>query len=141
MKTLEKMINELKKQNVRLTPQRLKVLEYLSNSTDHPTVDQIYSALKKEVPSLSKTTIYNTVNYLADLNLIRVLTLDDNEAHFDADTDSHGHFKCRSCERIYDFDIDVDSCITENLDDYKIDEKVVYFKGTCPGCLSNDNKN
>lgn len=136
-KTLEELSNELKKNNIRLTHQRLKVLEYLSNSTKHPTVEQIYKELKQEVPSLSKTTIYNTLNYLAELNLVKVLAIDDNEAHFDAVTETHGHFKCDSCGEIYDFDIQMDSCNTENLDNFKINEKVVYFKGTCPGCLSN----
>ena len=136
-KTLEELSNELKKNNIRLTHQRLKVLEYLSNSTKHPTVEEIYKELKQEVPSLSKTTIYNTLNYLAELNLVKVLAIDDNEAHFDAVTETHGHFKCDSCGEIYDFDIKMDSCSTENLDNFKINEKVVYFKGTCPGCLSN----
>lgn len=136
-KTLEELSNELKKNNIRLTHQRLKVLEYLSNSTKHPTVEEIYKELKQEVPSLSKTTIYNTLNYLAELNLVKVLAIDDNEAHFDAVTETHGHFKCDSCGEIYDFDIQIDSCNIENLDNFKINEKVVYFKGTCPGCLSN----
>lgn len=136
-KTLEELSNELKKNNIRLTHQRLKVLEYLSNSTKHPTVEQIYKELKQEVPSLSKTTIYNTLNYLAELNLVKVLAIDDNEAHFDAVTETHGHFKCDSCGEIYDFDIQIDSCNIENLDNFKINEKVVYFKGTCPRCLSN----
>ena len=136
-KTLEELSNELKKNNIRLTHQRRKVLEYLSNSTKHPTVEEIYKELKQEVPSLSKTTIYNTLNYLAELNLVKVLAIDDNEAHFDAVTETHGHFKCDSCGEIYDFDIQMDSCSTENLDNFKINEKVVYFKGTCLGCLSN----
>lgn len=138
-KTLLELSNELKKNNIRLTHQRLKVLEHLSNSTNHPTVEQIYNTLKKEVPSLSKTTIYNTLNYLAELKLIKVLAIDDNEAHFDAVTAEHGHFKCDSCGQIYDFDIDMDSCNTEKLDNFKINEKTVYFKGICPKCLSNIN--
>ncbi len=136
-KTLGQLSDELKKNNIRLTHQRLKVLEYLSNSSRHPTVDEIYKDLKQEVPSLSKTTIYNTLNYLAELKLIKVLAIDDNEAHFDAVTKMHGHFKCNVCSKIYDFDIDVDSCNTGDLSNFKIDEKIVYFKGTCAGCLSN----
>jgi len=138
-KTLKELSNELKKNNIRLTHQRLKVLEYLSNSTEHPTVEQIYNDLKNEVPSLSKTTIYNTLNSLAELNLITVLAIGDNEAHFDAVTAAHGHFKCDSCGQIYDFDIDMDSCNIDKLDNFKINEKVVYFKGICPRCLSNIN--
>jgi Fur family peroxide stress response transcriptional regulator len=117
----------------------LKVLEYLSNSKTHPTVEEIYSALKKEVPSLSKTTIYNTLNYLSELNLIKALTIDENEAHFDADTHTHGHFKCSACGKIYDFDINIDSFDTEHLNNFEINEKIVYFKGICPRCLSNIN--
>lgn len=139
-KTLEDLSNELKRKNIRLTHQRLKVLEYLLDNAQHPTVEQIYKDLKKEVPSLSKTTIYNTLNYLAELKLIKVIAIEDNEAHFDAATESHGHFKCDSCGKIYDFDIDINSCDTEKLDNFKINEKVVYFKGTCPRCLSNINK-
>lgn len=139
MKTLKELSNELKKNNIRLTHQRLKVLEYLSNSKNHPTVEQIYNALKKEVPSLSKTTIYNTLNYLAELNLIQVLAIDENEAHFDAVTNTHGHFKCKTCGKIYDFDIDMDTCRVKELDNFKITEKLVYFKGICERCLSNTN--
>ena len=140
-KTLEQLSNELKKNNIRLTHQRLKVLEYLSKNKKHPTVDEIYKDLKQEVPSLSKTTIYNTLNYLAELKLIKVLAIDDNEAHFDAVTKMHGHFKCDICNKIYDFGVDVNSCNTEDLSNFEIDEKIVYFKGTCPGCLSNINTN
>ena len=51
MKTLNELSNELKKKNIRLTHQRLKILEYLYNAKTHPTVEEINSALKKEVPS------------------------------------------------------------------------------------------
>lgn len=140
-KTLQELTEELKNKNIRLTHQRLKVLEYLSNNSNHPTVEEIYNALKKEVPSLSKTTIYNTLNYLSELKLIQVVAIEDNEARFDADTNSHGHFKCNSCGEIYDFDIDVDSFVTEKLHNFRIDEKSVYFKGVCSRCLSNINSN
>ncbi|NLJ58263.1 MAG: transcriptional repressor [Tissierellia bacterium] len=139
-KSLDELVNELKKKNIRLTHQRLKVLEYLTNNKNHPTVDQIYRALKEEVPSLSKTTIYNTLNYLSELKLIQVITIEDKEARFDADTKTHGHFKCKSCGEIYDFDIDIDLS-TNNLENFKIEEKIVYFKGVCPRCLSKINNN
>ncbi|HHZ02273.1 MAG TPA: transcriptional repressor [Tissierellia bacterium] len=135
-KSLDELIKELKEKNIRLTHQRLKVLEYLVNNRTHPTVDQIYKALKKEVPSLSKTTIYNTLNYLSELKLIKVVAIEDNEARFDGDTGDHGHFKCNSCGKIYDLDMDMDKCIPENLNGFRIDEKIVHFKGICKRCLS-----
>lgn len=139
MKNLSELSHTLKTKNIRLTHQRLKVLEYLTENSNHPTAEQIYCALKGEIPSLSKTTIYNTLNYLSELKLIKVLTMDDNEAHFDSAMESHGHFKCQICGEIYDFDIQEDLLQTNELNNFKIYEKVVYFKGVCPRCLSKIN--
>jgi len=93
----ENMSNKLKKNKIRLSYQRLKVLEYLSKNHGHPTVDQIYNDLRKEVPTLSKTTVYNTLIVLCEARLVRVITIEDNETRYDLITKSHGHFKCVLC--------------------------------------------
>ncbi len=133
-KTFEKLKNELKNKNIRLSHQRLKVLEYMSTHKTHPTVDMIYNDLQKEVPTLSKTTIYNTLDTLKNAGLVKVVTIEDNEVRYDSRTHEHGHFKCVSCEEIFDFDIKFDSFATKGLDNFKINNKDVYFKGICPDC-------
>ena len=135
LKSSEYLSKELKNRNIRLSHQRIKVLEYITNHRNHPTVDQIYIDLQKEVPTLSKTTIYNTLNTLIDAQLVRLITIEDNETRYDIITENHGHFKCESCKTIYDFDIKIDSLITEDLNDFKINDKDVYFKGICPSCI------
>lgn len=135
--TIDELTNKLKDKNIRLSHQRLKVLEYMVNHRTHPTVDQIYNDLHKEIPTLSKTTIYNTLNTLIEANLVRVVNIEDNELRYDGTTDNHGHFKCTSCEEIFDFDIDFNSFITKDLGNFKVKEKDVYFKGTCPICIGN----
>ncbi|HAQ39436.1 MAG TPA: transcriptional repressor [Clostridiales bacterium] len=134
---LEDLINELKSKKIRLSHQRLKVLEYLTQNYNHPTVDQIYNGLHDEVPTLSKTTVYNTLNSLTEAGLVRVINIEDNETRYDINTGDHGHFKCQSCRKIYDFSIDIDSFKNHELDDFKINDKNVYFKGICPTCLLN----
>ena len=131
--------NELKTKNIRLSHQRLKVLEYLSNNKCHPTVDQIYTKLQKEIPTLSKTTIYSTLNILADAGMVRVINIEDSETRYDIKVENHGHFKCEACGNIYDFNTDMESLGTDDLKDFHIRDKNVYFKGTCPKCLSNKN--
>lgn len=133
--TYENLLDRLKSKDIRLSHQRLKVLEYLSCSKSHPTVEQIYTDLHKEVPTLSKTTIYNTLNILIKTGIVRVLTIEDNETRYDLTKENHGHFKCESCGKIYDFDIDIDSFSTEQLSKFKINDKSIYFKGICPECL------
>jgi len=133
--TFEELSNELKKKKIRLSHQRLKVLEYLTLNLCHPTVDQIYVDLQKEVPTLSKTTIYNTLSTLVESGLVRVVTIEDNETRYDIEIENHGHFKCESCGTIFNFNIEIDSLPTEELNSFKINDKNVYFKGICPRCL------
>ncbi len=135
----EDLTNELKIKNIRLSHQRLKVLEYLTSHKTHPTADQIYTGLHEEIPSLSKTTVYSTLNTLADAGMIRVVNIEDNEIRYDITVEDHGHFKCESCGTIYDFNTDMASLQTGDLKNFSIRDKNIYFKGTCPMCLSNKN--
>ncbi|NLN15067.1 MAG: transcriptional repressor [Tissierellia bacterium] len=134
MDTFEYLVQELRDRNIRLSHQRLKILEYISNNRIHPTVDKIYSQLQKEIPTLSKTTVYNTLNTLAEAGLVKVLRIEENEARYDVDTKNHGHFKCEACGEVYDFHIDMDSLLCDGLEGFKVEEKDVYFKGLCPNC-------
>jgi Fe2+ or Zn2+ uptake regulation protein len=137
-KDLEK---ELKEKNINLSYQRLKVLEYLAENQCHPTVDQIFTDLQKDISTLSKTTVYKTLKMLINAGLVRVITIEDNETRYDIMTENHGHFKCESCGIIYDFRIDIDSLSYGDLSNFKINDKNIYFKGICPRCLSNINEN
>jgi Fur family transcriptional regulator, peroxide stress response regulator len=63
MKALYKdLSNTLKNKNIRPSIQRIKIFEYLIKNLCHPTVDQIFKDLQSEIPTISKTTIYNTLD-------------------------------------------------------------------------------
>ena len=132
---------ELKNRRIHPSYQRIKVLEYLNKNQCHPTVDQIFKDLQSEIPTLSKSTIYNTLNLFLKSGLIRVINIEDNETRYDIITKNHGHFKCESCGKIFNFSIDFNSFKTEELSGFKIIDKNLYFKGICPKCLSNINNN
>lgn len=120
---------------------RVKILEYIVNKKSHPTVEEIYNVLIKELPTLSKTTVYNTLNILMEAHLVRLITIEDNETRYDADLSEHGHFKCESCGQIYDFRISLEENAVAGLDGFLIEDKNVYFKGVCQNCLTNKNNN
>ncbi len=132
---------ELLNRKIRPSHQRIKVLEYLINNQSHPTVDQIYQDLQHEISTLSKSTVYNTVNLFLEAGLVRVISIEDNETRYDIITENHGHFKCTACGVIYNFAVAVDALATADLTGFKVTEKNVYFKGVCPRCLSNINHN
>lgn len=132
---------KLLKSHIKPSYSRLKIMEYILNKRSHPTVEEIYTILLKELPTLSKTTVYNTLNVLMEAKLIQLITIEDNETRYDADLSEHGHFKCEKCGKIYDFSISLDDNPVEGLIGFRIDNKNVYFKGVCPGCLDNTNNN
>jgi Fur family peroxide stress response transcriptional regulator len=138
--SFEDLKQELKIKNINLSHQRLKVLEYLAQNHCHPTVDQIFTDLQKDISTLSKTTVYNTLRIMIDAGLVRGITIEDHETRYDIVTESHGHFKCESCGTIFDFPIDIDSLVPGYLSNFKINNKNVYFKGLCPRCLSKINE-
>ncbi|MCK9230480.1 MAG: transcriptional repressor [Syntrophales bacterium] len=127
----EKLLAE---HNIKPSYQRLKVMEYLSSRRNHPTVDEIHRALVQDIPTLSKTTVYNTLTLFARANLVRRVIVDDSEAHYDVLTDCHGHFKCDSCGRIYDFPLGSDLLGEEGLASFEIRERNVYYRGICSTC-------
>lgn len=133
--------NKLSGHNIRPSFQRIKVLEYLILNQCHPTVEQIFNELQSAIPTLSKTTIYNTLNKFAKARLVKVLNIEDKEARYDIITKPHGHFKCDKCGTIHNFNVDIDATAAEELNSYKITDRSVYFKGICPECLLNTNQN
>jgi len=137
MNLFDNLSEELVKNNVKPSVQRIKILEYLLTYKDHPTADQIFNELKKKIHSLSKATVYNTLSLFSDKGLLKVLTLEDNEKRYDITTSCHGHFICNSCKNIYDFAVNVDSLKIDKMDDFLIIDKDVCFKGLCPSCISN----
>ncbi len=130
------LTNELIKKDIRPSYQRVKVLEYLHQHSAHPTVDEIYHHLTPEIPSLSKTTIYNTLRVFINAGLVRTVTIDDGELRYDLNRTDHGHFKCEACGVIIDFPIDIEQIPYEGLSHFLIKERNVYFKGLCPDCLT-----
>lgn len=133
----EDLKQKLKNKNINLSYQRLKVLEYLTQNRCHPTVDRIFIDLQKEISILSKTTVYNTLHVLAKAGLVKIITIEDNETRYDIDAGNHGHFKCECCGTIYDFSINIDSMTCDDLNNFRINERSVYFKGICPKCQKN----
>lgn len=137
-----KMVKEdvgtyLLKYNIKPSYLRMRIMEYLISQKNHPTVDDIYNELIMEIPTLSRTTIYNTLNLFVAADITRVVTIEDHETRYDADISDHGHFKCEKCGKVYDFFVPIHDIKTEELSNFEIHEKNVYYKGICSECLHN----
>jgi len=134
----EKLATLLKERKIKPSYQRMKIFEYLTEMRNHPTVDTIYRDLVGEIPTLSKATVYNTLDQLKKNGLARVVTIEDNITRYDSQVSAHGHFKCVSCGRIIDFPVEMEAISTHVLENCTITDKNVYFKGICPGCRNGN---
>ena len=128
---MEMISYKLREQNVSPSLQRIEIYRYLIDNKNHPTVDMIYRELHKKIPTLSKTTVYNTLNLFVSKGLAIEITIDKNEIRYDADTSIHAHFMCDKCNTIHDLRIDVSSLDEHFFHNAEVKEHHIYFKGTC----------
>lgn len=126
--------DQLTKLRIRPTYQRIKILEYLHENHTHPTVEEIYSSLSPDIPTLSKTTVYNTLKTLSENRIVDEIKIQDNETRYDILTKPHGHFKCVDCGKIFNFNIDMEAIAPKELVEFDIESKTINFTGKCPDC-------
>ena len=132
---MEKYKKLLIDNGIKPTFQRIKILEYLDLNRIHPTVDTIYNALYKKVPTLSKTTVYNTLDVLRKKGVVNVLTITESEWRYEYNHSTHHHFLCKECGKIIDLDVNCVYQNSMNIEGHKIEEIHGYFIGICNNCM------
>mgnify|MGYP001495692436 CR=1 FL=1 len=125
--------------NIKPSLQRIKIFEYLYENRDHPTVETIYSDLVGAIPTLSKTTVYNTLKIFIDNGITHTVTIEDNEVRYDAIMEEHAHFKCNDCGNVFDVEIDVSGLNFKEIKSFKVEKTNIYLKGKCNKCLNKIN--
>lgn len=121
--------------------QREAVLTYLRSTTSHPTAEDVYISIRQEFPKISLGTVYRNLNLLADSGEILRLRCGEGIEHFDATTEPHNHFICRSCGRVLDLKMRLAKNLDEEAEEEisgEIEGHELYFYGKCNQCL---NKN
>ncbi|MCS7200343.1 MAG: transcriptional repressor [Caldimicrobium sp.] len=134
MNELQKRLETYKRLGLKLTPQRLAILEYLENTREHPSAEDIYNALKDRFPSMSFATVYNTLEVLIEKGLVKELSIDSSKKRFDPFLHSHHHFICKQCGKIFDVERNFDILIPEELKEFEVSDFQVVFSGLCPTC-------
>ncbi len=128
----------LLKYGIRPSVQRIAVMNYLMTHSTHPTVDEIYLALIDDIPTLSRTTVYNTLKLLVGHGAVAAIDIDRQSERFDADISLHAHFMCDECGCITDIPVSDDgpwmACAPQGS---SIRSMNINYKGLCARCLEN----
>ena len=122
----------------RPTRQRRAVAACMQTFDDFRSAQDIHDLLRRNGENVGLSTVYRTLQALADGGEVDVLRSEDGEAVYRrCSTSHHHHLVCRSCGRTADVDCVVDErpCLTPSDDHgYVIDEAEVVFWGLCPAC-------
>ncbi len=136
---MERLKAVLKTKDLKPTYQRIKILEYLDkHGNSHPTVEMIYEALSRKIPTMSMTTIYNTLNAFIKKELVSTVMITGTEVRYDFVTTPHHHFLCKKCGKIIDIDIKCPVADKKKIYGHRIDEFHRYIKGVCKDCLKSE---
>jgi len=122
--------------------QRMALLDDLLQNRTHPTVEEVYGRLSPKIPTLSKTTVYNTLRLFAEKGVAQMLTIEEQRLRFDADMRPHAHFLCKTCGKVYDlFGVEpIGDNPIELIEGHRVLETQIYYHGICKKCLLKKDK-
>lgn len=123
--------------------QREAIKTFLSDRTDHPTADIIYTNLREEYPNISLGTVYRNLSLLADIGEIQRIPTGSGADHYDSIVKKHQHFICTHCHQVYDLPMEnIDSIMEHASKNFpgRIESYLANFYGICEECLKNDSK-
>ena len=140
----EKVKDLLREKGLKVTSQRLMVLNILSaHGDEHLTVEEIYDLAQEESPEIGLATIYRTVQVLLELHVIEKVTFDDGFARYELNGEEtgsghrHHHAICTQCGKVYSLETDLldtlEKQVFESLG-FEVTDHEVKLYGLCSAC-------
>lgn len=113
MEITQGIIKRLNEAGLKITPQRVAVMQTLCKLRMHPTAEELFAEVSKTIPGLSPTTIYNTLDTFVEKGLIKRVKTDADVMRYDAITEHHHHLYCAVSDRMEDyFDTELDEMLS-----------------------------
>jgi Fur family peroxide stress response transcriptional regulator len=135
---LAEIIQKLRKKGSRLTPQRLAVLKTLVSDSSHPSVEDVYAAVRRDFPMTSLATVYKTISLMKEMDEVKEVRGGDRAVRYDGSASPpHAHVLCLKCSQVVDFDypaLDALPKVVENDLGFKVQRYSVEIFGLCPEC-------
>lgn len=119
---------------IKPTAQRIAVCQYVLQNADHPTAEDVKDSVDAVFPKISLATVYNTLNTLVKVGLLKAIRFPHSEkVIFDCNTSRHHHFFDESDGTLIDLDANSVSVDYELPDNYQVEEVEVFIKGSIRG--------
>jgi Fe2+ or Zn2+ uptake regulation protein len=120
----------LKGNGINPTAQRVAVAQYVLQSDEHPSADEVWARVRKHFPHVSRATVYNTLKVFVEKGLLRQFILTEGRVVFDPRTEDHHHFIDEDSGQIHDVPWDaVKVSNVPKLDGFEVREYQVVMRG------------
>ena len=131
---MEYSISILRLCGIQPTPQRIAVVEYILSAKGHPSAEQVLARVKRQCPTISRATVYNTLNLLVAKGLLKAQVLKEGTVVFDSNIKQHHHFIDDETGNIYDIPWNaLKVTVEKSLKDFQIREFQVILRGIRTG--------
>jgi Fur family peroxide stress response transcriptional regulator len=139
-KRFETILQKLRENGHKITPQRMAIVRILAKSEGHPTVEAIYDEIKKDFPTMSLATVYRNIVLIKSLGEVLELGFPDGSNRYDGHRPyPHPHVICIKCEKIVDPNLDSLEDMKKEVSaetKFKILNHRLDFFGICGSCLA-----
>ena len=129
----------LRKKGLKITPQRIAVLEEIIKDKGHRDSEDIYFAIKSRKTHVSRATVYRALDILVENKFVRKLNLGDGRARYEKKIGSfhHDHLICEICGKIIEFvDLDIEDLQEKVANKYQfsLQRHIHQLFGLCKEC-------
>lgn len=141
MKNLSTKIRDsFVEKGLKITPQRIAILEAIYKLDNHPTVEDIVIYIRKDNPNIAKGTVYKVLDTLVDNSLVKKVKTEKEIMRYDGVVENHHHLYCSECDLIEDYyDEELDKLLenhfkNKNIEGFKIEDIVLQIRGKFEKC-------
>jgi Fur family peroxide stress response transcriptional regulator len=135
------IINFLRENKIKITPQRRLILELVLKDRTHPCAEEVYLKVREKMPDISIATVYQTLELLEKKGILLKIDFPDGKSHYDPYTIPHLHFYCTNCKNIIDFEFEdreiFEKFINKIDRDFEIKNYAIILYGICKNCKKN----
>lgn len=118
--------------------QREEIIGVIKKLYNHPTAEEIYTIVKTNDPSVSRSTVYRNLGLLVENNIIEKISMLVGPDRYDYKREPHNHAICIKCGQVFDFqynfELDKLKDLIKQQTGIEISSKSIAMEGICKNC-------
>jgi Fe2+ or Zn2+ uptake regulation protein len=141
VKTVDELTTRFREEGLRVTPQRQAIFRILYGVDSHPTVETLFEAARREMPTISRKTVYQTVHDLESMGEVELLDVGTGSIRVDPNVEhAHQHLVCTRCGTVRDVLVEVGDLRVPSRyrREFTVVAVEVVFRGVCDDCLAQE---